>query len=85
MAFQMEGWLDEMPPALIPGVHAARGFGDQGQALLVLVEKQCEVLRWIAIFGTESVDPLDRLQKHSRVKSVRIVRAGRCALGDADL
>lgn len=76
VALDMERGLDEMPPPFGAGVHALRGLR---RALVVLVENQHELLRRIAVFGAELVDPLDRLQKHPRIKAVGIVllRRGR--------
>ena len=46
----MERRFDEMPTALVPAVHALRRFGQERLALLVLIQYQDELFRWIAIF-----------------------------------
>ena len=74
VAFQMERRLDEIPAAFRSRIHAPRGGGDQGRSLIVFIENQDEILRWITILFAESVNPLDRLKKYPCVAPVRIVR-----------
>ena len=55
VTLQMEGRFDEMPAPLAPPVHALDRFGQQRRTLLVLVENQDELLRWVAILRAVAV------------------------------
>ena len=81
----MEWRLDELSARLSPSVHASRGRGDQRGALIMLVENHDEIASRVRILFAELVDPLDRLDKHSRVEPVRTVRGWCRGLPEPDV
>ena len=85
VAFYMERRLDEMPAPFVPPVHASPGLGDQRRALIMLVENHDKTAARVAFLFTKLVDPLDRLEKHSRVEPVRTVRGWCRGLPEPDV
>ena len=85
MAFRLEGRLDQVPPGLLPPVHASGGLGDQRSTLVMFVENQKEIVRPVDIFPAELVQPLDRLHDHHAVEPIRIVPARWVGLLDPDV
>ena len=67
MAFEIEQRFDEAPAPVGARVHASRDFCYQRRSLAVFIESEKEIGRWTAIFFTELIDPLDRLQKNPGV------------------
>ena len=85
VAFQVERYLDQVPPSLCLSVHTLCGSSDQVRALLVFVEDQEEVVWRLTVCGAEIIDPFDRFEKHSRVEHIGTVLGERRRLFDADI
>ena len=85
MAFEVERGLDETPTAVLLGIHAARGGGEQGGSLIVFIEHQDKMRGRLTVLIAELVDALDCLKEDAVVEPVRVVVGGACGLLDPDI